>query len=106
MAGHQGSHVAMKPTSTMPAQAADASPFASWIDAIAEAPWVAVPAHDALTYWIDACQRAVLFWDVMRQRGNNYLENAAKTVPHVLKFDCELVADGRKLPRPVNYGLV
>ena len=24
----------------------------------------------------------------------------------MLKFDCTLVADGRKLPRPVNYGLV
>ena len=64
------------------------------------------PAHDAWSYWQDACQRAVLLWDVMRQRGNNYLANTAKTAPNVLKFDCTLVADGRKLPRPANYGLV
>ncbi len=30
----------------------------------------------------------------------------AKVAPHVLKFGCELVMDGRKLPRPVNYVLV
>ena len=30
----------------------------------------------------------------------------AKTAPHVLKFGCELIMDGRKLPRPVNYALV
>ncbi|MGH8735661.1 MAG: DUF3141 domain-containing protein, partial [Burkholderiales bacterium] len=63
-------------------------------------------AQDAWSYWRDACQRAVLFWDVMHQRGDNYLANTAKTTPNVLKFDCTLVADGRKLPRPVNYGLV
>jgi Protein of unknown function (DUF3141) len=62
--------------------------------------------QDAWSYWSDACQRTALFWDVMRQRGDNYRANAAKTAPHVLKFDCTLVADGRELPRPVNYGLV
>jgi hypothetical protein len=25
-----------------------------------------------------------LFWDVMRQRGNQYREHLAETVPHVL----------------------
>jgi pimeloyl-ACP methyl ester carboxylesterase len=30
----------------------------------------------------------------------------AETVPHVLEFAVERVLDGRKLPRPVNYGLV
>src|SRR5215471_16276528 len=62
--------------------------------------------HDASTYWIDAFQRGVLFMDVLRQRGERYREHAAKTAPHVLKFGCELVMDGRKLPRPVNYALV
>lgn len=63
-------------------------------------------AQEAWSYWQDACERTILFWDVMRQRGNNYLAHAAQTAPHVLKFDCDLVVDGRKLPRPVNYGLV
>jgi hypothetical protein len=48
----------------------------------------------------------MLFWDVMRQRGNQYREHLAKTVPHVLDYEPKLVIDGRTLPRPVNYGLV
>jgi hypothetical protein len=80
--------------------------WAPWVDTLTTAAGAGGPAQDAWAYWLDACQRGLLFWDVMRQRGNNYLENAAKTAPNVLKFDFELVVDGRKLPRPVNYGLV
>ena len=61
------------------------------------------PALDAWSYWVDAWQRAVLFLDVMQQRSKQYEEHAAKPAPHVLKFGAELVMDGRKLPRPVNY---
>src|SRR6185437_5376762 len=57
----------------------------------------------AMEYAIDAAQRSVLFWDVMRQRGNQYREHMAETVPHVLDYDTELVMDGRTLERPVNY---
>jgi pimeloyl-ACP methyl ester carboxylesterase len=57
-------------------------------------------------YWLDAWQRSILFLDVMRERGNIYLEQSAKEVPHVLSFQAELVRDGRKLERPVNYALV
>jgi pimeloyl-ACP methyl ester carboxylesterase len=60
----------------------------------------------AIDYAIDAAQRTVLFWDVMRQRGNQYREHLAQTVPHVLDYDAELILDGRTLKRPVNYGLV
>jgi pimeloyl-ACP methyl ester carboxylesterase len=62
--------------------------------------------QDAWAYWIDACQRGVLFCDALRQRGARYQEHAAKPAPHVLKFGHELVMDGRRLPRPVNYALV
>ena len=77
----------------------------------ASAPARAVPnpmtlAQEAMTYSIDAWQRSILFLDVLRQRGENYREHAAKVAPHVLKFDFELVMDGRRLPRPVNYVLV
>ena len=61
---------------------------------------------DMLEYLIDAGQRSVLYWDVMRQRGNQYLEHMAQTAPHVLQFDHELILSGRTLPRPVNYGIV
>ena len=87
-------------------RADDNNPWAAWMDASAAMPFPGAPAQDAWSYWRDACQRAVLFWDVMRQRGDNHLANTAKTTPHVLKFDCTLIADGRKLPRPVNYALV
>jgi pimeloyl-ACP methyl ester carboxylesterase len=63
------------------------------------------PALDAWSYWVDAWQRGVLLLDVMQQRSKQYEEHASKPAPHVLKFGAELVMDGRKLPRPVNYVL-
>jgi pimeloyl-ACP methyl ester carboxylesterase len=60
----------------------------------------------AMDYAIDAAQRTVLFWDVMRQRGNQYREHMAESVPNVLNYEAELIIDGRTLKRPVNYGLV
>src|SRR5262249_27431285 len=64
------------------------------------------PFAPAMDYLRDAAERSILFWDVMRQRGNQYRAHMAETVPHVLEFKVELVLDGRKLERPVNYGLV
>src|SRR5215813_4457887 len=64
------------------------------------------PFGPAIEYMRDAAQRSILFWDVMRQRGDQYREHLAETVPHVLEFAVELVVDGRTLARPVNYGLV
>ena len=57
-------------------------------------------------YWRDAWERSILTLDVLRQRGNNYVERTEQTAPHVLTFAAELVLDGRKLERPVNYALV
>lgn len=57
-------------------------------------------------YLVDAGQRTVLFWDTIRQRGNQYLEHMTRETPHVLQFDFDLIVDGRSLPEPVNYGLV
>src|SRR5690606_2995992 len=59
-----------------------------------------------MEYAVDAAQRTVLFWDTLRQRGNQYREHLAETVPHVLSYKAELVMDGRTLERPVNYLLV
>jgi hypothetical protein len=64
------------------------------------------PFGPAVEYLIDGAQRSVLFWDVMRQRGNQYLEHRAEAVPHVLNYKAQLVVDGRTLDRPVNYLLV
>ena len=57
-------------------------------------------------YLIDCAQRAVIFWDTLRQRGNNYLEHVQKGQPPVLHFKHEMVLDGRTLQKPVNYALL
>ncbi|HWR67595.1 MAG TPA: DUF3141 domain-containing protein, partial [Desulfomonilia bacterium] len=57
-------------------------------------------------YLLDAAQRTVLYWDVMRQRGNQYLEHISEKAPNVLQFDYEVLMSGRTLPQPVNYGIV
>ena len=85
----------------MTIQQAPAKPQAAPLSSVA---W-RNPALDAWSYWVDAWQRGVLFLDVLQQRSNQYEEHAAKPAPHVLKFGAELVMDGRKLPRPVNYVL-
>ena len=67
--------------------------------AASASPWTA-----AAEYGLDAW-RSVLFLDVLRQRGNQYLEHMAMQAPNVLQFQAELVVDGRAQPRPVNYVL-
>lgn len=62
-------------------------------------------AAAALDYSTDAWQRAVLYADVMRQRGDQYREHLEDDAPHVLDFAYDVVVSGRDLPRPVNYGL-
>ncbi|HXW72934.1 MAG TPA: DUF3141 domain-containing protein [Methylocella sp.] len=57
-------------------------------------------------YIQDAFERSVLFLDVLRQRGDDYLEQSGRKTPHVLNFEFKLLVDGRTLPKPVNYGLV
>ncbi|WGI23862.1 DUF3141 domain-containing protein [Halomonas alkaliantarctica] len=60
----------------------------------------------AFDYWRDSVERSVLYLDVMRERGNQYLEHMEKTKPSVLGFDTEVLMDGRSLPRPTNYELL
>lgn len=59
-----------------------------------------------LNYLIDAAQRGILFWDVMGERAEQYREHLMEEAPHVLKYESELIIDGRTLERPVNYALV
>ena len=86
-------------TSTLPG-AYDRKPAVPAASAMAN-PWLA-----AWDYWVDAWQRTILFWDVLRQRSDQYDVQKAKAVPHVLIFGHEAVLDGRTFDRPVNYGLV
>jgi pimeloyl-ACP methyl ester carboxylesterase/tellurite resistance protein len=64
--------------------------------------WIA----DFGEYWTDAVQRAVLFTDILRKRGNIYLDHLADDQPPVLVFDYDMVMDGRTFERPANYALV
>jgi len=57
-------------------------------------------------YAADVAERSILFWDTLRQRGNGFVDQARHGLKPVLHFEHEMVVDGRKLPRPVNYALV
>jgi len=64
------------------------------------------PVQDAFDYGIDAMQRWVLLLDVLRRRGDQFIEHAEKGKPPVLSFPHEILIDGRKLKRPCNYMLL
>ena len=63
-------------------------------------------AEQAASYWVDAWQRSILFWDTLRERGNVYVEHSQSGKPPVLVFDFETVLDARTFDRPANYALV
>ncbi|KTD18711.1 poly(R)-hydroxyalkanoic acid synthase, class III, PhaC subunit [Legionella lansingensis] len=62
--------------------------------------------NDAVEYTTDFMQRSVLFWDIMRKRGNQYLKHKQEGQPPVLIFSYKMLMDGRDFERPVNYALV
>lgn len=67
------------------------------------APPAAQPLYD---YLFDAWQRTVLFLDVLRERGNQTYVHEKEGMPPVLRFDYEVVVDGRELDDPCNYALL
>lgn len=60
----------------------------------------------AFAYLVDRTQRSVLFWDILRKRGNSYLDHLKEGQPAILMFDHEEIMDGRTFEEPVNYSLV
>jgi pimeloyl-ACP methyl ester carboxylesterase len=64
------------------------------------------PSFGFEEYLVDRVQRTILFWDVLRKRGNNYLSHLQAGQPPILIFDSEMVIDGRKFAKPVNYSMV
>ena len=80
-----------------------ASPFEIW--------------KDCFDYCVDFTQRTVLFWDTLRQRGENFLEHDRVGKPPVLNIENEtvtvdpqrrpyLIIDPRELPRAVAAATV
>ncbi|MCC7215594.1 MAG: DUF3141 domain-containing protein [Burkholderiales bacterium] len=70
-------------------------------------------ARTPLEYWrqwgeyaIDAAQRSMLYWDTLRQRGNQWIEHEKAGKPPVLNYKYELISDARTYDRPANYALV
>ncbi|SPB13513.1 poly(3-hydroxybutyrate) depolymerase [Caballeronia novacaledonica] len=57
-------------------------------------------------YAVDLMQRSILFWDTLRQRGNNFIEQTKRGLEPVLHFAHEMLLDGRTFARPVNYALL
>jgi hypothetical protein len=93
-----------KPPPAALAVAAQTSPANGSGDALTAS--LSYPARAAAEYAVDLWQRAWLYADVMRERGNQYLEHLGQVVPNVLSFAYEPVMLGPTLARPVNYGLV
>ncbi|MFG1242366.1 DUF3141 domain-containing protein [Xanthobacter sp. V7C-4] len=62
--------------------------------------------RDTVSYTFDAAQRSLIFWDTMRQRGNNWIAHEKAGKPPLLAFDYETIADARTFVRPANYALV
>jgi len=64
---------------------------------------------DAMTAWpeymVDTLQRSVLFFDLLRRRGNQQLEITSQPMATVLCFEHEVLMSGKLLPRPINYAL-
>ena len=79
------------------------SPTAAWGQLLWDPLRLSAMANE---YAVDAWQRSILYADVRRQRGNQYLEHLQEQTPNVLDFASEVIMSGLELPRPVNYGLV
>ena len=57
-------------------------------------------------YAVDFAQRAVMFWDTMRKRGNNWIAHEQAGKPPLFAYEYEILADARTFERPVGYALV
>jgi len=71
---------------------------------VAMTPWDAW--REGYRYAVDMAQRWILFWDTLRQRGNNFVAHHRAGLPPLLHFRYETVVDGRTFERPVNYALL
>jgi pimeloyl-ACP methyl ester carboxylesterase len=64
-------------------------------------------ATEALNEYVqDSWQRWILFLDILRERGNSYVTREKEGFKPVLAFAYDMILDGRKRERPVNYALV
>ena len=57
-------------------------------------------------YIVDSMQRSIIFLDILRKRGNGYIKHIKSGQPPVLRFNYEMILNGKNFERPVNYALV
>ncbi|MCK9230382.1 MAG: TerB family tellurite resistance protein [Syntrophales bacterium] len=62
--------------------------------------------QDGADYSVDTAQRFAIFMDILRKRGNGYIDHLRSGQPPVLAFNYEIILDGRHFERPVNHALV
>ena len=62
--------------------------------------------QDIVDYQRDFLERAILFWDTLRQRANNMLEHERAGLPPLLDFKYETLLDARRFEQPANYALL
>jgi pimeloyl-ACP methyl ester carboxylesterase len=65
-----------------------------------------VQPQDVANYCADLWQRWAIFMDILRRRGNTFVQHTAEGCPPVLVYDFDVIIDGMTLERPVNYSLV
>ena len=56
-------------------------------------------------YVLDRSQRFSILTDLFRNQGNNFFKDIENGQPPVLSFKYEIIMDGRKFKKPVNYAL-
>jgi len=57
-------------------------------------------------YLTDSAQRSIIFTDILRKRGNNYIKHIRSGQPPVLTFNYEIILNAKNFKHPVNYALV
>lgn len=67
-------------------------------------PWQLV--QDYMTYCADSSQRFIQTLDILRERGDVFLEHEAAGCPPVLTYDYEIIMDAATFDRPCNYVLM
>jgi pimeloyl-ACP methyl ester carboxylesterase/tellurite resistance protein len=62
--------------------------------------------QDYYAYAVDAAQRSILFLDVMRQVGNQFVDQQSNGNSPVLVYEYTTIMDGRQQQPAVNYALL
>jgi len=68
--------------------------------------WQSGSGEALAPYLRDAGQRWILFLETLCRRGDACIARETEAFKTVLAFDYDMIVDGRKLDRPVNYALV